>query len=180
MLLYFGLFCLMVVLRFCVFIHLFVCLFAAHTHRTLYTWCFAFLFLNICKYLLLLFFLFFCRHFYHALYTCKLKAHNIPSCNEFCHEILFYRVKWVWYDIIIEFFRNRLIKFSQWTSAFRFEHATMCIYHLYASRTAIICIVIVAVAVAAAVATITCAFISGRIWYMQFWIDTIKWITCKY
>lgn len=86
---------------------------------------FAFLFLNtfVAVVIVSLFF----RHFYHALYTC-LKAHNIPSCNEFCHEILFYRVKWAWYDIITAFFRNRLIQFSRWMSAFWFEHATtaMC------------------------------------------------------
>lgn len=104
---------------------LFDCLFAAHTHSvhcTLDVRFFVPEHICCCCYCFSFF-----RHFYHALYTC-LKAHNIPSCNEFCHEILFYRVKWAWYDIIIAFFRNRLIQFSRWMSAFWFEHATtaMC------------------------------------------------------
>lgn len=122
---WFGMVFLFAVFSFvCLFVCLIACLLRIHTeHCTLDVRFFLFL-NNFCKCLLLLpLLLFRFRHFYHAMYTCKKEpAHSIPSCNEFCHEISFYRVKWAWYDIIIEFFRNRLIQFSRWMSAFWFEH----------------------------------------------------------
>lgn len=84
-----------------------ISIYLLHIERSFFDVVFVFLFLNI----VFSFYLFVFVYLAHCTFKTKQKiAHKIPSCAmNFAMKLYFYRVKWVWYDIIIELFRNRLI-----------------------------------------------------------------------